>query len=600
MADDLKGVINQLQKNQDKNTVQLAFLNDQVAMLQTTMTNIFKGMQRSLEAIAMDKLESSRETSRNTNKIKSSPGKKIDLPPLLGLSGILASIGAVTAAISGLRGWEVSALKNIKSLSKALMFFPVTLIPKVLDILSFGAFGSFTKYITFKLSRLKFNILKFLGFDLTLKKFNQPGSGLKTPLTTQILNGLKSVKAGLLANLMFSMGLNPDGSKMVVKDSASGKFKAAPINIANRFMRGINTLLYPIRVIATGIEKYIAGPFAKTLKFLGQFGLTGVGAVAGPVGKATGGVLRLAGRILWPLGILFSAFTAFDTFIKTEGSTYEKTKEALKAFIGDFLGAPLDLIKTGFVKLLKFLGIGVNKETGEIDESTYSGAILKYVEDFSFVDLIKSIVGFPFKVFEKLVEFVKDPVGVAKETFNSIKGMIKNFFKALINFFNPFKKEEKTAEELSLKSMNIEKYDNKKIIKTLQKDLEGMVNRSGRGLSAVDQQFYDKVLSGEITKFSQDRFDRIAAQIGAGREIGEDKFRQLDRLIMRNQTLSDGIIELKAAIEQNAANGSPVIVGGDNNSTSQTNHTALDANPTISKDASDNSGLTNGFDLDRN
>ena len=150
MADDLKGVINQLQKNQDKNTVQLAFLNDQVAMLQTTMTNIFKGMQRSLEAIAMDKLESSRETSRNTNKIKSSPGKKIDLPPLLGLSGILASIGAVTAAISGLRGWEVSALKNIKSLSKALMFFPVTLIPKVLDILSFGAFGSFTKYITFK------------------------------------------------------------------------------------------------------------------------------------------------------------------------------------------------------------------------------------------------------------------------------------------------------------------------------------------------------------------------------------------------------------------------------------------------------------------
>ena len=66
---------------------------------------------------------------------------------------------------------------------------------------------------------------------------------------------------------------------------------------------------------------------------------------------------------------------------------------------------------------------------------------------------------------------------------------------------------------------------------------------------------------------------------------------------MRNQTLSDGIIELKAAIEQNAANGSPVIVGGDNNSTSQTNHTALDANPTISKDASDNSGLTSGFDL---
>ena len=126
-----------------------------------------------------------------------------------------------------------------------------------------------------------------------------------------------------------------------------------------------------------------------------------------------------------------------------------------------------------------------------------------------------------------------------------------------------------------------------------------MAGRSGRELSAVDQQFYDKVLSGKITKFSQDRFDRIAAQIGAGREIGEDKFRQLDRLIMRNQTLSDGIIELKAAIEQNAANGSPVIVGGDNNSTSQTNNNVLDANPTISKDASDNSGLTSGFDLNR-
>ena len=51
------------------------------------------------------------------------------------------------------------------------------------------------------------------------------------------------------------------------------------------------------------------------------------------------------------------------------------------------------------------------------------------------------------------------------------------------------------------------------------------------------------------------------------------------------------------AFKNNASGVTTTVV--DDHSVKQTNNNALDANPTISKDASDNSGLTSGFDLNR-
>ena len=62
---DFNSVIKQLEKNQEKNTNQLASLNDQVSSLNTTMNNMIKGLQRSLESLAMDNLEKSREAKRD-------------------------------------------------------------------------------------------------------------------------------------------------------------------------------------------------------------------------------------------------------------------------------------------------------------------------------------------------------------------------------------------------------------------------------------------------------------------------------------------------------------------------------------------------------
>ena len=110
---DISAVVKQLQKNQEKNTNQLAFLNDQIAGLNTTMNNMIKGLQRSLESLAMDNLEKSREAKRDTDKAKGQPKGGSKLPPLTSFQGLLAGIGALAAALSGLRGWETKAIANV-------------------------------------------------------------------------------------------------------------------------------------------------------------------------------------------------------------------------------------------------------------------------------------------------------------------------------------------------------------------------------------------------------------------------------------------------------------------------------------------------------
>ena len=80
-------------------------------------------------------------------------------------------------------------------------------------------------------------------------------------------------------------------------------------------------LLGPVVKLATGITAFIAGSGAKLFGFLGRFGIVkAAGGALGAAGGAVAGVARLAGKILLPLGILFSAFDAFEAWQKTDGT----------------------------------------------------------------------------------------------------------------------------------------------------------------------------------------------------------------------------------------------------------------------------------------
>jgi len=123
----LKTVISQLRSNQKANTQELEYLQSQITGLSNSFNNMFKELTRSFKALAMDNLESKREAKKTTNKMKAGgSGSKIEAPPLIGLQGLIAGIAAITAAVGGLRGWELKPLENLRKMSKVLklLLFP--------------------------------------------------------------------------------------------------------------------------------------------------------------------------------------------------------------------------------------------------------------------------------------------------------------------------------------------------------------------------------------------------------------------------------------------------------------------------------------------
>ena len=398
----LKTVIGQLRANQKANTEELEFLNSQMMGLSSSLNNMFKQLTRSFKALAMDNLERSRETKRASGKQAAERSGGIVASPLSGLQVIAGGLAAIGAAIAGLRGWELKALGELTKITKGL-----------------------TSNITSKFKALRIAILSSLGFDMTLKKFNDPKSGLKLGLIEQIQNGLTNLRASLTGRIYQMMGLGIDGKPIVVQDAA-GKFKKGELTVVGKLIRGFNMIISPFAKIADGITDFVGGAGKGLFSFLKSFGLVAASG-ANTVARFGGGIAKLFGKLLWPLGVLFAAFDGIKAFIETEGSIFEKTLAGIYGFLGDFIGAPLDLIKSGFIFVLKKIGIGVDKD-GKIDPTTFAGSVMKFIDDFSFEDTIKAIPRMIMKIFDTIIAFIKDPVGVGKKVFTSIAGGIKAAF----------------------------------------------------------------------------------------------------------------------------------------------------------------------------
>ena len=92
-----------------------------------------------------------------------------------------------------------------------------------------------------------------------------------------------------------------------------------------------------------------------------------------------GGFAKLFGTILKPIGIVFSLFDGVKTFMNTEGSLFTKINEGISAVLGDFVGASLDLLKTGLSWVAKNL----------LGEDNF---ISKFLDSFSIEKLLKDII----------------------------------------------------------------------------------------------------------------------------------------------------------------------------------------------------------------
>lgn len=125
--------------------------------------------------------------------------------------------------------------------------------------------------------------------------------------------------------------------------------------------------------------------------------------------KFGGAIGKLAGKFLLPIGVLFSAFDAFEEWRNSEGEDLLKRIQSTSfAFLGDFIGAPLDLLKSGITYIYRnVMGLEVD-ENGRIQGDGVAAAIGRVMQDFSFENAIKALPETLLGIVQRANEMILD------------------------------------------------------------------------------------------------------------------------------------------------------------------------------------------------
>lgn len=314
-------------------------------------------------------------------------------------TSLLGSLAATGLAIAGLRGWEVGALKNIGKIGDGLK----ALVPQ-----------SITKSIDQKFINVRAKVLRTFGMDPSLgaKDADTGKRGLKTSVLKQINGKFDTLRT----NVLKTFGLGADGKPIAIKD-ADGLFtKNTTGKFWSNILDNINKVLRPLKNAGKAITDFASGAGAKLFEFIKG------------LGGGSGGFLKLVGKILKPIGFLFSAFDGVTAFMDSDKDGFiAKLGDGIGAFLGDFIGAPFDLLKAGVAWIVKkIFGVEVN-EDGTIPEGQgLPGFILAKLNSFSFEESIGAIVSGLFQVVQDAVDWVKllftDPTAALQGLWTGIVG----------------------------------------------------------------------------------------------------------------------------------------------------------------------------------
>lgn len=357
---------------------QLKDNNREVSRVGRAIENYFTKMER----MQLKELEAKREAKRTAPKAQQRKGDsmlQIIANPkkmkswLLGINKIkliAASVLAFGAAIAGLRGWEVLVLKNLRRiLTKTLPNFVINGVTK-----------------------LRNGIYRFFG--LTPK--GQPEIDPKTkkfmarrPISEQIMGKFTDLRN----RIMGFFGMNPDGSVKPVQGQ-SGKFIKNP---AGPITKMVQKLITPIQAMASGIGAWMTGAGKGIMTFIKPF-----------LGAATG-FAKLFGKILWPIGVLFSLFDGVKAWQAGEGKgLLDRIGDGVGAFLGDFIGAPFDLLKAGINWIFdKIFGVQ-RDENGKVLGDGWASWASRAMGNFSFEKTIRALIDAPFNMVQTAVDWVKE------------------------------------------------------------------------------------------------------------------------------------------------------------------------------------------------
>ena len=302
------------------------------------------------------------------------------LNPLQIIGPLLTGITAFGAAMAGMRGWEVGAISKIST--------------GVNDLVR--------------------NVLKGFGVDPLTGELDEAGKrrlngkffkGTNKPTTTMIVEAVGKLKNTILSKF----GILDDG-KIPALDRLKAMFDVAedakPASLATRLGNSIARIVSIPLSFIRGITLWTAGAGAKLLGTLDSvFGISATtGKIAGGLAKFIGGV----SKVLWPLGFLISLYDGFIAYQEKDADGYiAKLGAGVGGFLGSFIGAPFDLLKSA-INWIWDWGFGVTRdEDGNVTSEGWASWASDKMSKFSFVETIKSVVSGFFGMVQGAVDWVK-------------------------------------------------------------------------------------------------------------------------------------------------------------------------------------------------
>lgn len=254
------------------------------------------------------------------------------------------------------------------------------------------------------------------------------------------LAGMKTLLTGGLTKIGRAADIAADSTKI---GDIFRSFRNMVTGVKNFFLNSkFFTGLVKFKDLLLASARGIAKPFQSLFSMIKSTSTTmaamaGKGGMIGRIMSFAKGFGSVLGKLFLPVTIVMSAFdfiTGFiDGFKESEGNNIvskfiDGVGGGLSKLVGNLIGIPLDLLKSGVSWILGKLG--------------FDGAV-KFLEGFSFKDLLMSIVKAPWTLVSKAVDFIKDiftsddPVGTFLGGMKSLADGAKNLLKGLLRMILP-------------------------------------------------------------------------------------------------------------------------------------------------------------------
>jgi len=247
-------------------------------------------------------------------------------------------------------------------------------------------------------------------FTLLSKMFN----AATNPITRvfDVARNTFSVLDNFATNVSNSFKAGTNGVRGLSRGLA-GQFRS--LNTFEKVVRGIGVAFNSMSKVASSISRVVKTVMKPISWVFSAFRNLGGALTGGPIGKALSffgkisgisGFIKFLGPIGWVFSTVMGLMDAFSAFQNTEGSFMDKLIAGVGAFVGEIVGAPLDLLKSVVGWVLGSMGMD---------------AAAEWLSSWSFEDIIGESFG-------RIWDFLTTPFDIVFDLLGTFGGAFGRLF----------------------------------------------------------------------------------------------------------------------------------------------------------------------------